>query len=179
MAAAALKAVDALPHSPLGNGCSSMLRQSMLRQRRACVCIAAHRARVRAGGAALGAQPQSFSKHCCCIAGFSRRKQQRFGYLGYENWPSLAGYYTHQRMKDRRLPIAPSRIGSRPPYPSKDDGAHDPIRVRMRATFGASPVLGYRCSATACAATECRHDTAATWIRSYGRARVVTVTHSS
>jgi hypothetical protein len=35
--------------------------------------------------------------------------------------------------------ITPNRIGSRPPYPSIDDGGHDPIRVHVHPSRAGTP----------------------------------------
>jgi hypothetical protein len=43
------------------------------------------------------------------------------------------------RISDLTLVIAPNRIGSHPPYPSKGDGGHDTIRVHVRSVRPGSP----------------------------------------
>jgi hypothetical protein len=47
--------------------------------------------------------------------------------------------YFGQRISDHTLVIAPNRIGSRPPYPSKDDGGHDMIRGHVHSVRPGSP----------------------------------------
>ena len=46
---------------------------------------------------------------------------------------------TVTKTSDHTLVITPNSIGSHPPYPSKDDGGHNPIRVHVHSVRPGSP----------------------------------------
>jgi hypothetical protein len=46
---------------------------------------------------------------------------------------------TATKTSDHALVITPNRIGSHPPYPSRDDGGHDAIRVHVHSVCPATP----------------------------------------
>ncbi len=46
---------------------------------------------------------------------------------------------TVTKTSDHTLVITPNSIGSHPPYPSKDDGGHDTIRVHVHSVRPGSP----------------------------------------
>jgi hypothetical protein len=48
-----------------------------------------------------------------------------------DNLPLQSSYLMVTKTSDHTLVITPNCIGSHPPYPSKDDGGHDTIRVLL------------------------------------------------